>query len=437
MSKIFRSFFVLMLLSILVIGCSSNEVPPATPSVESTEEPKPLPSEEVKTEVPALEDTWWKTYGGSADDEVFDILLAKDGGLYLLGATNVQYDTERHADLYLIRIDSEGEVLWERTYSSDVVGQSITFTADGNLLIAGVTLSGDTGFDPYLLKIDLEGNELWSKTLSGPLDEWGHTIQPTFDGGFILFCNSVDPNDIVADPEAAGYGGFEGRSNILLIKTNEMGEEVWRRVYKSKDNILSTSGVQTPDGGYAVAASILYFPEPGDHQLLMKVDENGEEVWSRTWEEGRTNARDLILTSDGEFLIITLFSASGDPREGDADLIISKLDQDGEEIWSTLHGEPEMVELGSALTEASDGSYMIVGVRTRDLRRSPSDMILVKVSKEGQVIWEKTVISAPHFMIHGVAEHKDGGYLLAAAVQRGYAFDILVVKTDAQGEVSE
>jgi hypothetical protein len=437
MSKIFRSMFVLMLLSILVIGCSSNEVPPATPSVESTEDPKPLPSEEVKTEEPDVGDTWWKTYGGSGDDNVFDFLAAKDGGLYLLGATNVQYEPERQADLYLIRIDSEGEVLWERTYGSDIFGQSITFTADGNLLIAGVLMSDDTGWDAYLLKIDLEGNELWSKTLSGPQDEWINTIAKTSDGGFLLSGNSVDPNDIVADPEAAGYGGFEGRSNILLIKTNELGEEVWRRVYESEDNIMGGGGVQTPDGGYAVAASILYFPEPGDDQLLFKVDENGEEVWSRTWEEGRTNARDLILTSDGELLIITLFSASGDPTEGDADLLITKVDQDGEEIWSTIHGEPDMVELGSALTEASDGSYVIVGDKTRDLRNSPSDMILVKVSKEGQIIWEKIIISAPHFMICGATEHEAGGYLLVANIYQTYASDILVVKTNAQGEVSE
>jgi hypothetical protein len=387
--------------------------------------------------VPVVAETWWKTYGGSGGDEVFDFLQAEDGGLYLLGATNVQYESGRQADLYLIRIDSEGEVLWERTYGSHMFGQSITFTPDGNLLIAGVMLLGDMGFDAYLLKIDTEGNSLWAKTLSGPLDEWIHTVQQTSDGGFILFGNSVDPNDFITDPGAAGYGGFEGRSNILLIKTNEVGEEVWRRVYKSKDNILSTSGVQTPDGGYAVAASIVYFPEPGDDQLVLKVDENGEEVWSRTWEEGRTNARDMFLTSDGELLIITLFSASGDPREGDADLLITKLDQDGNEIWSTIYGEPEMVELGSALTETSDGSYMIVGDKTRDLHRSPSDMILVKVSGEGQVVWDKEVIQSPHFMIAGVAEHKAGGYLLVANTQQMYSFAILVVKTDAQGEVSE
>ncbi len=437
MSKKFRNLFILLVLSTLIVGCGSDEVPTSIPAEDSGRESEPLPSQEVKTEVPALAETWSKTYGGDGDDNVFDILSTDDGGLYLLGATNIQYEPESRADLYLIRIDSEGEVLWEKTYGSDMFGQSITFTADGNLLIAGITMSDDTGFDTYLLKIDTEGNSLWSKTLSGPLDEWIHTVQQTSDGGFMLFGNSVDPNDFITDPGVAGYGGFEGRSNILLIKTNEMGEEVWRRVYKNKDNILSTSGVQTPDGGYAVVASIIYFPEQGDDQLLIKVDENGEEIWSRTWEEGRTNARDMILTSNGELLIITLFSASGDPREGDADLLITKVDQDGEEIWSTIYGEPEMVELGSRLAETSDGSYIIVGDKTRDLRSSGSEMILVKVSKEGQVVWEKITAESSHFMIFGVAEHKDGGYLLAASVQKGYSFDILVVKTDAQGEVGK
>jgi outer membrane protein assembly factor BamB len=337
----------------------------------------------------------------------------------------------------LIRIDSEGEVLWERTYGPDKFGQSLTFGADGNLLVSGVTISDNTGIDVYLLKIDLEGNELWSKILRGPLDEWPHTIVETSDGGFILFGNCVDPNDFITDPGAAGYGGFEGRSNILLIKTNEMGEEVWRRVYESEDNIMSVGGVQTPDGGYAVVATIMYFPNQGDDQLVIKADENGEEVWSLTWEDGRTNARDMLLTSNGELLILSLFSASGDPREGDADILMTKLDQDGNEIWSKIFGEQEMVELGSALAETSDGGYIIVADRTKDLRRSPSEMILAKVSKEGQVIWEKCTARNPHFMIAGVTEHKAGGYLLVTNIQQADGFDILVVKTNAQGEVDE
>jgi len=436
MSKIVKVFFSMLVISILIAGCGADNTSTPTPTGATGDvTTAPAISEETEDQTP--KDTWTKKYGGRGDDNLSDILQTDDGGLYLLGGANVEYEPERHGDIYLILIDSNGEVIWEKTYGPDKFGQSITYTPDGNLFIAGMLISGDTGIDLYLLKVDLEGNELWSKTISGPMDEWVNTIEATADGGYILVGNRVDPDELITYPGVAGYGGFEDRSNIMLVKIDEEGEAVWTKVFESEDNVMSVDGCQTPDGGYAVLATKLAYPKMNDNQVLLKVDENGDEVWSRIWEDGRTDGRDMLLDSDGNLVILSMFSASGDPREGDADILIIKMNENGEELWTTKFGKPDMVELGTTIMETSDGGYAIVVDRTRDLYASGSEMLLLKADANGQVIWSQVTGESQHFIIQGIVEHPAGGYLLAATSYRGSTADIVVIKTDADGNVGE
>ena len=43
-------------------------------------------------------------------------LLAEDGGYFILGTTDVEFEPEMKGDMYLVRTDAAGEVLWEKTY---------------------------------------------------------------------------------------------------------------------------------------------------------------------------------------------------------------------------------------------------------------------------------------------------------------------------------
>jgi len=63
-------------------------------------------------------------------------------------------------------------------------------TPDGGYLAAGKTNSfGQGGLDVYLVKTNAKGNVMWSKTYgTAALDEiaWGHCLQLTSDGGYII-----------------------------------------------------------------------------------------------------------------------------------------------------------------------------------------------------------------------------------------------------------
>ncbi|MCP4542202.1 MAG: PQQ-binding-like beta-propeller repeat protein [Chloroflexi bacterium] len=429
---------ILIFVMVLIAGCGS----PATttpapraeaPVVELLETAPPTP------EPVATIDTWFKTYGGDRNDVCDDVLLTDDGGYLLMGTTNLQFQPVRRGDVYLIKTDAAGKVLWEKTYEREGYqgGQTVFHTSDGGLLISGGALSPDTnGMDVFLMKLDQDGNELWFKTVGGPLDEIAGARQMD-DGTYILVGNIVDPDDFVTDPGTAGYGGFEGRSNIYLAKLDANGNEIWSNAFGGENNVLITGGVQTPDGGGLLLATILYFPESNDEDIwLLKVDGDGNEVWSRTWKEGTIGARDLVQTDDGNYLITGSHSPGG---EGDSneDFVFIKIAPDGNELWTSTFGDPEMIDYGMVLAETMDGGYVAAGERVVDNYTWDADISLVKIDESGQLLWEQIIETNAHCMFGTILQHPDGGYVIAGSAFNGRAFDMFVIKTDSEGNVGE
>jgi len=130
---------------------------------------------------------WQKTYGGSQADWANAIQPLPDGGFILAGSTRSFGSGSE--DLWLIRLDPSGNILWQKAYGgreSDGA-YSIHLTADGGFITAGETRSFGAGsLDAWVLKLDASGNLLWQKTYGGSASDWAYSIQPTFDGGYIV-----------------------------------------------------------------------------------------------------------------------------------------------------------------------------------------------------------------------------------------------------------
>ena len=381
-------------------------------------------------------------YGGSrsARNTVSGgLLIADDGGFFVAGTTNLEFEPEQTGDVYLLRTNTAGQVLWEKNYGGDGydAAQSMIETRDGRLLIAGTTTSfGAQGMDAYVLLVDRDGKELWSKTYGGPLGEMVGAIGQAPDGSYLLGGNIVDPNDVVADPGAAGYGGFAGRANLYLLKIASDGTELWSRTYDSPDNVIAGSAALTPDGGILALATIIRFPDPDEDLVLMKVDGEGNVVWSRTWKDGRSEGSALVGTSDGNYLIAASYAALDGQEAGKDDLLFIKVDPQGNEIWRNTLGDSDLIDHGARLARTSDGGYIAVGEQARDLNTWETNLALIKLDKNGQALWQETWPST-HTMYSSIVQHPAGGFVLAGGKYEGNRFNVLLVKTDARGAVGE
>lgn len=95
------------------------------------------------------------------------------------------------SDRYFDGIESSsGESIDKNTSSIIDEGEALTATSDGGFVLAGYIQStpqkGSGGKDIYLIKIDLSGNILWTKTLGASGDEEITTIKETEDGDLII-----------------------------------------------------------------------------------------------------------------------------------------------------------------------------------------------------------------------------------------------------------
>ncbi|NIM51043.1 MAG: PQQ-binding-like beta-propeller repeat protein [Gemmatimonadales bacterium] len=381
--------------------------------------------------------TWIRSYGGEDSDVGEGIVPADDGGLFIAGTADLQFGPEPRGDVYLVRTDSSGELVWEKTYGGAGIqaGRSIIRARDGGLVIAGESSStGDGERDALLIKVDQGGNLIWSRTFEGPLQEAAVAVRQTGDGGYILLCDRVDPEDPVADAGRAGYGGYDARSSLYLIRTDGEGNLLWSRDYDSGANTLASSGILAPDGGFLILATVTHYPESNDDILLLKVDERGDEVWSRTWEEGRSYGYDLVGGSDGTYLIVGSYAPPDDVDRSEADHLFIKVDAEGNEVWHRSFGDSRMMDWGYGVTESRDGGYLVPGTRTKDLFRSPEDISLTRIDENGELLWQQIFPTATHNMFGGVVERPDGSIVVAGSTLMGDGtFDVFLIETDSEG----
>ena len=206
---------------------------------------------------------WSNTFGGNQNDNGLSVISTNDAGFAITGMTRSLGDS--NGDVWLIKVNSNGEMEWERTYGGDDTeyGRTIQQTVDGGYIIIGQTESFGLGYnDAYLIKTDSQGNEIWSQTFGGQGTDQGRQVVNTLDEGYLI----------------SGYTdsfGTLGGFNFWLVKANSLGELEWQRFYGEQGDDRGLSGIQTSDGGYAIAGYTNSGTSSGSDILFIKTDDNG------------------------------------------------------------------------------------------------------------------------------------------------------------------
>ncbi len=224
----------------------------------------------IKTNSYGIEE-WNKTYGGKNYDYGESVQQTTDGGYIITGITNLSFNTGC-GDFWLIKTNYKGIEEWNKTYGGTNVDwpHSVQQTIDGGYIITGVTNSFGAGNeDIYLVKTDSDGNKLWDKTYGGMGQDLGIYVQQTFDGGYIITGATYSFNLYSAD--------------IWLIKTNANGDEIWNRLYGDITSDSSYSVQQTSDGGYILIGYTYSFSAGKEDIWLIKTDSDGNKLWDRTF----------------------------------------------------------------------------------------------------------------------------------------------------------
>ena len=355
------------------------------------------------------------------------ILPTPDNGYLLVSSEYEPLSNRFGGEATLIKINAEGYEQWKKVFiEAGYNFVSLQQTFDGNyILLCNQVLDF---YDARLIKIDANGNEIWNRTYGGRLDDIVFSIEPTFDGGYIL-AGITDSFDATM-----------GNDGAWLIKVDSEGNELWNRTLGGERNDFVNSVNATSDGGYILTGISRSFGSEGQNSFwLVKVDSEGNELWNRTLGEeapwGYCDHCDRLsgsvqLTSDGGYIFTGLkeFNSNG---KNDAWLV--KIDSEGNTLWSNRFGGEDN-DSAILIQPTSDGYYLLAG-ETESFSKGGSDAWLIKVDSEGNELWNKTFGGGNNDSVNSINPTSDGYYLLAGETEsfsKGGS-DAWLIKVDSEG----
>lgn len=246
---------------------------------------------------------WENNYGGTMWEVGSSVIELKGGGYAIVGFTNSPGISSGNTDILLLKIDQVGNLVWLKSYGNKEFpnhewGNDI-IEVDNNFIIVGSRDRYNNGSKNILLiRIDENGEKVWDKEIlsNSQTSEIAYSISKNSAGSYYV-CSGVNT---ISD------------LNIYMpkiLKIDGSGNIEWERVYKSNSKEYHQFRAETSDDGhtYLVGSSIneLSIDDKSD-AFIIKINSNGQIISSDTF--GTDDEDDwgwsLDLKSDGDVTMV-------------------------------------------------------------------------------------------------------------------------------------
>lgn len=167
--------------------------------------------------------------------------------------------------------------------------------------------------------------------------------------------------------------------------------------------------------------------------LLYSASLSAQITWQRTYGGFSLDRGNSVhALPDGNFFVA---GSTGSFGAGSSDVYVLMLDPQGEVLWSKTYGGAG-VDRASKVIQAEDDGFLLVGL-TSSLGAGGYDGYVLRITNGGEVVWERTFGGEGWDILHGVCRSHDGGYLLAGETYSSPHDDgdAWLLKLDVTGEM--
>lgn len=412
-------------------------------------------------------DTGWErvygrghfTSGGNA------AVQTHDGGYIACGW--VKEGPGADHDLFLVRTDNSGEVIWQQQYggSGYEEGTAVIETADRGFLVVGRTESSGAGdSDMYVVKTDASGRVIWEQTYGGVAYDAASDVKEISETGYIIAGQTTAP-DGSGDPER-----IPNTTGVCLVRTDLQGNSIWE--HSLGDTLCESCGHAvdlTPDGGFVVAGQRRSVRDDWEMYVL-RTDGDGMPVWEYSWGgEAFDLAHSVVRTDDGGYIIAGGRTVQNETGAG-MDIVMTRFVPDAVPVGPLLtqpipkNTTPQMTrhhawdppetirektyimgirDRATDIVRTHDEGFVITGTTMMTNNSSvcapslSSDVFLFKTDSTGNLLWNRTFGGPSGDGAHVVRETADGGFIVA-----GYTtgpgdsdVDMYLVRTNVSGHI--
>ena len=285
---------------------------------------------------------WTRSYGGEREDFGWDVVEAPDGGFFTAGFTEAP--TAGREDVLVLRVDSSGELLWERTVGGPGRDRawSATLAEDGDIVIAAESeQNGREERDAYFVRMSDAGEVRWAKAVDGAGDQRVYSVARTSDGGFVATGTTAEP-------------GATNRDVYVTLISGD-GNLVWTRSFGGAPDDVG-HGVLGLPGGDVLVTGYDGTHSNGDRDVyLMRLDANGGLLlWQHEGRPGEDRAMMSALRAGGYVTVGFSMASTG------FDMVVLESDADANVQTRTVL-ERAGNDRGVMILTRRTGEYVLTG----------------------------------------------------------------------------
>ncbi|MBI2269131.1 MAG: hypothetical protein HYU69_02105 [Bacteroidetes bacterium] len=342
---------------------------------------------------------WDKSYGGIKDDGfqvTSGIFLPQDKGLLLGGFSNSNPGGNKISplksinDIWLIRLDSVGNKVWEKSFGGSNYPSSSTNylkflqLKDGNILI-GSNITGSGGdisqpsfgyYDYWIIKIDMNANKIWDKRFGGNRDDYLSDVLELKNGDLLLGGYSYsDAGGAKTNPNQGGVGSVYG--DYWVVKTDSTGKKIWDRTYGGTQGDYLSSMCKVSDYSILLAGqsssgiggnktSPNY---SGVDYWVIKIDTSGGKIFEKTFNYSNGDNLMTIAPLYNKSYLLSGFTHS--LSLNDWEFYIINIDSLGNKNWEKIVGGSGEEILKGAI--ASPNGFVLTGSSTSQTGKDKSE----------------------------------------------------------------
>ncbi|HJN65578.1 MAG: PEP-CTERM sorting domain-containing protein [Pirellulales bacterium] len=319
---------------------------------------------------------WTVVQGSTTSDPVSGRMAVDDAGnCYVAGETwGSVYGPKGSglADGWFGKYDTNGNLVWGHQINSDGwnTPKNVVVDSSNNSYLVGWTDGGLDGpsagdQDVYVRKYDTDGNLLWGTQFGSDKADRGYDVVAN-DAGEVYVVGST-----YGDLAGISNPGAPSRPGGFLTKLDSSGSILWTELLAT-DQIDNLYGVDLDSGGNVVMAGYTIGDLNGQtgagvqDMLLTKYDSSGSEIWTEyLGGTGTDYGYDIEIDgADNIFFSGQTTSTDGDfaatTAFGGYDAVLAKYDGDGNWIWTERYGGTDS-DLISPLHMESDGTLYAGG----------------------------------------------------------------------------
>lgn len=374
--------------------------------------------QEIGGSTPEL--NWEKGFGGKNKDYVRDMVRTENGYLITGSTENPEEEFKFDQGVAVWKLDHNGNLMWRQTYGGDLddAVSSIKRTKDNNYVLAGSTRSseGDISDNPHapsftiwIMKMNDNGDLIWEETYGGTGRDYGNSVIPHSENGFIVVGRSrSDDGDVKEKP---------GIWNGWILHLNDQGKMKWDTVMGGILRESFRSADTTHDGGFVVGGWTGSNHPHGDQGWLLKFDQNKNLEWERIFSEG-TKGYSVSVTKDGDYIMTG--EHRGDISNPNPPAFWAvKLDESGEKLWEKAYGGSQR-EAANDVTVTEDNEYVLTGYsksQDGDISNPASKENVfywaLKIDEKGIPLWDISLGGSKTDVPEAITSDGGKGYTLA------------------------